>query len=335
MSTNKDSSSKAVISAILGNGSVTLAKFVGWAMTASPSMLAEAIHSLADTSNQLLLYVGIRHGRKGPTRDFPLGRGRARYVWNLISAIGIFFVGFGITAYHGVHSLVTKFDSPPAEVGFIGVSILIGAFLIEGYVFLVALKIVNRERGELGFIEYLNVSDDPTTIGVLFEDGIAVLGIVLALGGIHLSQVLQSSIPDAIASIFIAILLGLMAVGLAYTNSRFLIGYASSEANEEEIKRYLESQPLVEKVTLMRTSVLGPGQLSLTLEVEFHGGYLVDKEQLSRDAEKIRSGAYDPLPVLVDTAERTVRIMGNEINALEKRLRAKFPYLTNIEMEVN
>jgi len=298
-------------------------------------MLAEAIHSLADTANQLLLYVGIRQGSKGPTRDFPLGRGRASYVWNLISAIGIFFIGFGITAYHGIHSLIVNFNSPPAEVGWVGIVILVAAFLIEGYVFSVALKIVNKERGDMGFFEYLQESDNPTTIGVLFEDGIAVLGIVLALSGIYLSKVLESSVPDAIASILIAILLGIVAIGLAYTNSRFLIGYASSAANEGEIRKFLESQPLVEKITMLHTSVLGPGQLGLTIEVEFHGGHLVDKEQLSRDAEKIRSGLSDPLPVLVDTAERTVRIMGNEINALEKCLRAKFPYLTNIEMEVN
>jgi zinc transporter 9 len=101
-----DASIRAVIMAIGGNGLVTLAKFLVWLRTPSPSMLAEAIHSLADTLNQLLLLVGIRHGAGRPTKEFPFGKGRARYIWNLVSAVGIFFVGFGFTTWHGISVLL-------------------------------------------------------------------------------------------------------------------------------------------------------------------------------------------------------------------------------------
>lgn len=332
---DNDNSIKAVVSAIMGNGVITLAKSGGWLISGSPSMLAEAIHSLADTANQILLWVGIRHGRKGPTRDFPMGRGRARYVWNLISAMGIFFVGFGVTAYHGFHSLFAGSGQEHQATGWMAIGILIFAFVVEGYVFLIALRIVNKERGDKGLWQHLRESDDPTTIGVLFEDGVAVFGVVLALCGILLSNYLGSHIPDAVASIFIACLLGIMAIGLAYTNSRLLIGAAAPEADESEIKAYIESQDLVEKVISINTSVLGPGQLRLSLEVEFHGGHMIDRDQISRDAERIRNGHEDPLPVLFDTAERAIRIMGNEINDLERHLRGRFPYLTSIELEVN
>ncbi|RYZ69293.1 MAG: heavy metal transporter, partial [Proteobacteria bacterium] len=97
----QDHSTRAVLAAVLGNFFVTGIKFVGWMLSFSPSMLAEAIHSMADTLNQVLLFVGIRHGEGKPTSMYPFGKGRARYIWNLVSAMGIFFVGFGFTTYHG------------------------------------------------------------------------------------------------------------------------------------------------------------------------------------------------------------------------------------------
>ena len=103
---HKDGSAKVVLTAVVVNFFVTLAKSVGWMFSMSPSMLAEAIHSFADTANQLLVYLGIRISRKGPTREYPAGYGQARYLWNLISASGIFFIGFGVTVYHGVSSLL-------------------------------------------------------------------------------------------------------------------------------------------------------------------------------------------------------------------------------------
>ena len=103
---HRDGSVKVVLTAAVVNFFVTLAKSVGWMYSMSPSMLAEAIHSFADTPNQLLVYLGIRISRKGPTREYPAGYGQARYLWNLISASGIFFIGFGVTVYHGVSSLV-------------------------------------------------------------------------------------------------------------------------------------------------------------------------------------------------------------------------------------
>ncbi len=324
---------KAVVSAIIGNALITIVKLIGWMATSSPSMAAEAVHSLADTCNQILLFVGIKQGSRGPTREFPMGRGRARYVWNLISAIGIFFIGFGVTFYHGFLTLLYPHTNP--RVGLIGIGVLLFSLVVEGYVFFVALKSVREEKGEASFIQYLRESDDPTIIGVLFEDGIAVLGILLALAGIYLTNYANSPLPDSVASIMISFLLGLMAVGLAYINGRLLVGVAAPKADEEEIRRFVEEQPLVEKVISLQTTVLGPDQLRLSIEIEFHGGYLIDREAIGRDAESIRNGEEDPMPILVDTVERTVRIIGNEINSMEKKLRQKFPSLTIIELEVN
>ena len=134
---SKDGSVKVVVTAVVVNFFVTLAKSVGWMISMSPSMLAEAIHSFADTANQLLVYVGIRISRKGPTREYPAGYGQARYLWNLISASGIFFIGLGVTIYHGNSSLINPYEDVQISYG-LGIVILF--FLVEGYAFLLLVK---------------------------------------------------------------------------------------------------------------------------------------------------------------------------------------------------
>lgn len=330
----KDNTLKVVVTAILGNGIIAIAKFFAWFVTGSPSMLAEAIHSVADTSNQFLLFVGVKHGEKKATRDFPWGKSQARYIWNLISAVGIFFVGFGVTAYHGISSLLSE-GQAPQSFNLIIIAVLLFAFVVEGYVFLMALKEVNIKREEKSFVEYFKVNDDPTAIAVLLEDGVAVLGVFLAFAGIGLSQLLDAHWPDAVAAILIAVLLGFMAVVLAFANTRLLLGSSAPEEDELEIKDFLESLSEVEKVIALKTQVVGPGKIKLSVEIEFHGGAFINKAQISRDAEKINSGKEAAVQVLVETAERMVRVIGNRINAIESKLYTQFPDLIAIDLEVN
>jgi len=330
-----DSSRRVVVAAFTGNGFLAGAKLAAWFLTGSPSMLAEAIHSVADTANQFLLYVGVRQSHAQPTREFPMGRGSARYMWNLISAVGIFFVGFGVTTSHGVYSLIAHHDAPVPQVDFFSSLVLVAAFLVEGGVFLYALKAVNRARGDQGFWSFLWKGDDPTAVAVLLEDGVAVLGVVTAFVSILISRAIRSPIPDAVGAIFIGVLLGILAILLAKANARLLMGVAAPSVEEQEIREFIEGLDKVERVVKLRTQVLGPDRVRLQAEVEFHGGVLIDREQLIRDAEKIRSGSEDPLPVLVDTADRTVRTVGNQINTIERQLSTRFPQLVFIDLEVN
>lgn len=326
-------STRAVIVAIAGNSLVTLAKFCGWLVSGSPSMLAETIHSAADTANQGLLYVGIRHGSFGPTREFPWGRGQARYVWNLISAIGIFFVGFGFTALHGFEALFsnTRSEFP----GFwVSIAVLIFSFAVEFYTLRVAFKVVKEQLGDLTILEYIRQGDDPTGVGVLLEDFVAVLGVGVAIIGVVAAQIFQSHVPDAIGSLAIAVLLGTMAITLAFANGRLLLGAAIDHDREEEIKEFIEAYPSVEKVVSLKTEVLSPKRVRLSIEVEFHGGVLVDRFQIEKDVERIRDGD-DPTPLLVETAERTVRLVGREINRLEAAIQHRFKEIVSIDLEVN
>ncbi|MEZ4870724.1 MAG: cation diffusion facilitator family transporter [Bdellovibrionales bacterium] len=326
-----DGSTKVVISAVAGNSFVTLIKLQGWIVSGSPSMLAEAIHSLADTFNQFLLFIGIKQGQRMPSRAFPRGYGQSRYLWNLISAVGIFFVGFGVTTYHGIHSLL--YPEPPSAEIWLPLGILIAALIIESIPLQMAIKEVIRQKNEMSF-EYLRTSDDPTTLGVLFEDGIAVFGVTLALAGVYFSQHFNSNLPDAIAAILIGLLLGIMAVALAFINGRFLIGRALPRAKEEEMKKFIRQIEYIEKIVKFETEVLAPGRCHMHLEVELHGGVMVPREEIEKDVQEIRNGEL-PAKVLVETAERMVRIVGNNINEIESKIRKQYPEVVSIALEIN
>ena len=329
-----DLSIRAVLVAIGGNALVTVAKFTMWLVRPSPSMLAESIHSFADTLNQLLLLVGIRHGAGRPTKEFPFGKGRARYIWNLVSAVGIFFVGFGFTTWHGIETLIAAQPTDHVSGDLLSLSVLVFAFLIEGYTLFIAIRSVNEARGDTPFFEFVRFGDDPTGVAVLLEDAIAVLGVVTAFIGISLSHYYNSPYPDAIAAIIIGCLLGIMAVILALANGRILMGASMSEDRELEIREYLEALPAIERVTSLKTAVMSPGAVRLAAEIEFHGTTFIDRHMIERDAERIRDGE-DPTPVLFETAERMVRVMGREINRLEAQIRQQFPEITYIDLEVN
>lgn len=334
MGPRPDASLNAVIAAILGNATVTALKFGAWLISLSPSMLAEAVHSLADTLNQALLWIGIRHGAGKPTQAFPFGKGRARYIWNLVSAMGIFFVGFGFTTYHGISVLISSHSTDLVNRDWEPLAVLVIAAIIEGYTLMVAVKSVNKARGDKPLLEYMRVGDDPTGVAVLLEDGIAVLGVFTAFFGLMLSRYLDNPLPDAICSIIIGCLLGAMAIMLAVANGRILMGVSAGVEEETEIREFLEAYNSVERVVSLKTAVMAPGSLRLAVELEFHGGILINRDQIERDAERIRDGE-DPTYILVETAERMVRVVGREINRLESDLIAHFPQVHMIDLEVN
>ncbi len=324
-----------MLSALFANGTICIAKFGAWLVTPSPSMLAEAIHSLADTCNQVLLFIGLRQSQNVPTKEHPWGYGNARYLWNLISATGIFFIGFGFTTYHGFNSLFNLRPYDNTENLLLPICILLFSFVLEAWVLFLAFKDVKKKKGKKSFVEYIKKGDDPTTVAVLLEDGIAVLGVSLALTGIWLSKILQTNLPDAITSIFIGCLLGVLAYTLIRSNARILMGASANPEVEENIKNYLASYNGIDKVVTFKTEILGPARLRLAAEIEFHGEVLINREQIVKDAEKIRSGEEDPIPILMDTSERMVRTLGKVINELEAELKNKFPQLDIIELEVN
>ena len=327
---SKDGSVKVVVTAVVVNFFVTLSKSIGWLISPSPSMLAEAIHSFADTANQLLVLLGIRISKKGPTREFPLGYGQARYLWNLISASGIFFIGFGVTVYHGVSALVSPHHNEPISYS-LGISILIFAFIVEGYALIVAYKEVNVNRGSMPLRVFIRESDDPTSIGVLLEDSIAVLGVLLALIGMAMSYYFHTHIPDAVASILIGILLGFLAFVMAFTNGRLLINRSVSLSEEQEIRDFISGLDPVDNITAFKTEILAPDQVKLSIEIDFNSQFIT--EGISGDISDLNKERIDnTVQKIIHTS---IRGVGSAINDMEKQIQGRFPDIKYIDLEIN
>ena len=324
---------KIIIQAVGGNAFITVIKFIGFILTGSPSIMAEAVHSLADTFNQILLFIGIKQSESQGTNSYATGMGSARYVWNLVSAVGIFFIGFGVTFYHGMHSLFSDHHEV-APISWIAVGILFVSFAIEFWVFLGALKEVNSHRGSLSFLEYFRESDDPTILAVLLEDGVAVLGVILALIGLVLGQLTGQNYFDAVISIAISFLMAFLAITLGITNGKLLIGRRTSPTQESDLRRFIESLPQVQGVTKLNTKIIGSSQVRLAVEVELYGEKIIDLRNLERDVEELRN-TDNPTKVLLKSNERMIRIIGNHINEMEVKIQEKFPEIVMIDLEIN
>jgi zinc transporter 9 len=324
---------KVVAQAIAGNLFITIIKFVGWFFSQSPSMLAEAIHSLADTFNQVLLFVGIKQAKKKASRAYSTGLGGASYVWNLVSAVGVFFIGFGVTFYHGMHSLLLG-NFEVGNISWLAIAILVIAFIIEFYVLLGAFKEVNRQRNGLPMLDFFKETDDPTVIAVLLEDGVAVLGVLLALIGICLGQVFGSAIFDIIVSLVISFLLAFLGIALGIINGKLLMGKSVAVHKESEIKIFVESLKQVDQVNSLSTKIIGTGKVRLSLEIELHGEKIIDKSAVVLDVKKLEGGE-NPTKILMKASERMVRLTGYHINQMENQIQAKFPEITLIDLEIN
>lgn len=324
---------KVVVQAIAGNTFITIIKFFGFFVTSSPSMMAEAVHSLADTFNQILLLIGLKQSQKEASRVYSTGMGGASYVWNLVSAVGVFFIGFGVTFYHGMHSLLSP-TPHVSSISWIAIGVLIVSFIIEFYVLVGAYKEVQKSKGDLTYIQFFMQSDDPALIAVLLEDGAAVLGVVLAMIGLILGQVTGSPIFDAIVSLIISLLLAFLAISLGIINGKLLIGKSVTLSKETEMKDFIESFPEVDKVTALRTKIIGTGTVRLSLEVELQGENIIDYNLLKLEAQKIERGE-SAHKVLLKSSERMVRATGHAINQMEIKIHDQFPEVTLIDLEVD
>jgi zinc transporter 9 len=327
------SGTKVVVQAIAGNSFITVIKFIGWFFSMSPSLLAEAIHSFADTLNQILLLVGLKQSNTQATREHPTGTGGARYLWNLISAVGIFFIGFGVTFYHGIHSLMAgHYEVGP--VSYLGIGVLIVSLIVEAYVLKQAHVEVKKQKGNKSYLTFFKESDDPTLVAILLEDGVAVLGVLFALMGIGLGQIFQSALFDIFASIGIALLLGFMAVALAFINSKLLIGKSLTIHKESVIKTYIEELDEIKHIENLSTKITGAGQVRLSLEIELNAQSIIDPNVLEDDVTKIESGE-SAHKVILKSNERILRSAGMAINNLELKIQKEFPEINIIDFELN
>jgi zinc transporter 9 len=250
--------SKSVTTSIVTNTIITGSKLFGFIATGSPTLFAETLHSVADVGNQVLLLVGEKRATRTATTKHPFGYGKEKFFWALVSAVSIFFVGFGVTLYHGIHSLLEPGDVAPFTPMTIGLLLFSGA--LESYTFMIAL----RELG--GFRGLKENRSNTTVLAVLFEDSVALVGIALTLivaGSSYLFG--PNAILDGVVSILVALLLGAMAIILARLNREMLIGVADLTVNREVLD-FIEDRSKIE--VDVTSTVVGQDKLILFLKIE-------------------------------------------------------------------
>lgn len=269
----KSSSRLVLYSAIAANLAIAVTKFVAGLWSGSSAMFAEAIHSAVDTGDGVLLLVGTRLSQRPPDESHPFGYGKDLYFWTLIVGILIFSVGGGLSLYEGIHHLGLERELAgwKMNLGVIG-----AAMVFEGGSFWFAVR---RFREYLsahpeadGVFDAIHTSKDPTAFAVLLEDSAALIGLVIAGAGVLLSHFLHSPVYDAVASILIGVVLGLVAILLAYESRGLLLGESALPGVVRSIRRCAEQVPELAEVSRVRTMQLGPEEVLAVIEIEFDDG---------------------------------------------------------------
>jgi cation diffusion facilitator family transporter len=293
----EDGSKKVVVVALVANLVIAGAKFVAAGITGSPALLAEAFHSLADSGNEVLLRVAqVRGGRPSDARH-PFGHGREAYFWSVIAAVAVFVGGGLLSVRQGIDELLHPAEATSFAAGYV---VLVVAIILDGTSLRQAYRQLQREAADLGrnFGRHFTLTSDPVTRAVFLEDAAAVTGSTAALAGLGLRQATGSAVPDAVAAIFIGLLLGLVAVELTLRNRDFLVGEQAPEEVKSRISGVVAEQPGIVAVNELLVTFVGPRRLWVVCRVDIDDGLRGDEvEQLVRDTEQ----------ALCDASEAVVR----------------------------
>ncbi|MDQ1378688.1 MAG: hypothetical protein QOE15_2861 [Acidimicrobiaceae bacterium] len=285
------SSRKAILAALLANLAIALAKIVGFAFTGAASMLAEAVHSLADTTNQGLLFLGGARARKKATPEHPFGYGRERFFWAFVVALVIFSAGAMFALFEGVDKLrhPHKLESAGWAVG-----ILLVSMAMEGFSFRTAVHESKRTKGSESWWTFIRRSKTPELPVVLLEDFGALIGLALALVGIGLAEMTGNARFDALGSVAIAILLASIAITLVVEMKSLLIGESASPADVARICSAMTSSDQVLSVIHLRTEHLGPDELLVGAKVAFDTS--LDVYALARAIDDVEAKIRSAVP---------------------------------------
>ncbi|GAA1996521.1 cation diffusion facilitator family transporter [Nakamurella flavida] len=255
---------KAIVAAMAANLGIAITKFVAFLISGSSSMLAESVHSLADSGNQVLLLVGGKRSKRAATPDHPFGFGRERYVYAFMVAIILFTVGGMFSIYEGVH----KVQHPEAiEVPWLPIAVLLVAIGLESFSLRTALKESATQRTGISVLQFVRRSKSPELPVVLLEDIAALIGLVLALVGVSLSVITGDGIWDGIGTVAIGILLIVVAIVLGIEVKSLLIGEGATPQDAERIRAAAESGHEVERILHMKTLYLGPDEMLVAMKV--------------------------------------------------------------------
>ncbi|MBP2322865.1 cation diffusion facilitator family transporter [Kibdelosporangium banguiense] len=274
---------RAIIAALVANAGIAVAKFVGFLITGSSSMLAESVHSVADTSNQGLLLLGQKTSQRKATPEHPFGFGRDRYFYSFIVALMLFTLGSAFALYEGIHKIQ---EPEPLSSPIVAVIILVVAIVLESYSFRTAIVESRLIKGDVSWWGFIRQSRTPELPVVLLEDAGALFGLVFALIGVGLATVTGDPVWDGVGTIMIGILLGVIAVILIIEMKSLLIGEGATPAELDTIVDELAAGR-VERVIHIKTQYLGPDELLVAAKIALTPGLSVEEvAQAIDDAEQ-------------------------------------------------
>ena len=262
----KKTNKVAIYAALAGNGIIAVIKFIASAYTGSSAMFSEAIHSIVDTGNQILLLYGIKCSERPADKTHPFGYGMEIYFWSFVVAILLFGLGAGVSVYEGI----SKIQNPhPLQNQLVNYIVIGFALFFEGIAFLIAYRELGRNKESKSLMKTIRASKDPTIFVVLFEDFAAVIGLVVAGLGIYLGEVFNLPTLDGVASIIIGLILAVTASCLAFEIKGLLTGEAASEEIVAGIKSIIQDESTVLYINEILTMHLGPTDILLNISLDF------------------------------------------------------------------
>jgi len=284
-------STRTLVVALLANLGIAVSKFFAAWITGSSAMLTEGVHSVVDSTNQLLLMWGRRAAKRPPDKLHPFGYGRELYFWSFVVAVLVFSLGAGVSIYEGIIHIA---HPEPAVSPVIAYAVLLVAFLLEGWSTLEAFNDFKKAKGRTGWFKAIRTSKDPPAFIVLLENGAAMAGIVAAAVGLLLSQLTHNPFYDGAASVVIGIILGFTALLLAYESKGLLIGESADPVLVEHLRDLACDQPGVVGVGDVLTLHSSPDQVTVMMNVDFRDSILAG--EVERVVCKIEDEARERWP---------------------------------------
>ncbi|XP_068596081.1 proton-coupled zinc antiporter SLC30A9, mitochondrial [Brachionichthys hirsutus] len=330
---------KVVMVAICINGLNFFFKLLAWVYTGSASMFSEAIHSLADTCNQALLALGISQSARNPDAGHPYGFSNMRYIASLISGVGIFMMGAGLSWYHGIMGML---HPEPMESLLWAYCILAGSMVSEGATLLIAVNEIKKSarRTGLSFYDYVIQSRDPSTNVVLLEDTAALLGVILASGCMGLTSITGNPFYDSLGSIGVGTLLGTISAFLIYSNTEALLGRSIQAERVQKLTEILENDPAVRAIHDVKATDMGLSKVRFKAEVDFDGrvvtrSYLEkqDIDQMLGDIQQVKT-PEELEAFMLKHGENIIDTLGAEVDRLEKELKERNPEVRHVDLEI-
>lgn len=276
-------SKKAVIVALFGNLGISAFKLVAALISGSSSMLAESYHSISDTFNQVLLLYGLKKSRKAPDERHRFGYGKEQFFWSFMVAILLFGVAGVLSVREGYHKFLHP--EPISNIGLAYLAITV-SIIFESYAFSIAVRNIKTEmriEKHRNLVEAIKNSKDPTTLTVLFEDSLALTGLLVAAIAIALVHFTEILIIDAMASIVIGVLLMIFALFLAFETKKLLIGEAVTPLKRRRILKAVNSFDEVEKIIGLKTMHLSSDEVLVTLEINYKDNLIIDELEKVND----------------------------------------------------